>query len=264
MKLCVIGNPVKHSLSPRLHAAFAEQFGIALSYTILEVLPEAFEQTVAGLPAQGIIGANITIPYKGRALACAEQASIAAELAHAANTLKFEHGRCLADNTDGVGFLKGYNLEAFKGPALVIGAGGAARAIISALATRGSQVWVLNRDEQRLTALLNAFNHPQVRAFEGEQPEFFSLIVNATSASLSDQLPSDLPEMSFIKNTNCIDVVYSESGSTPFTEWATQAGASSVEDGWKMLVEQGAESFRWWTGKTPETQTLKAKRLSFT
>ncbi|MAZ44158.1 MAG: shikimate dehydrogenase [Legionellales bacterium] len=262
MRFCVIGYPAKHSLSPQLHQAFACQVRLDICYTIVEVSPDLFETQIQALANEGYMGANITLPYKSRVLSIADSVSDNAQLARSANTLKFEDHRCFADTTDGVGFLKGYpQKNGWKSQTvLLLGAGGAACSIAAALASEGANVLVMARDAERQNEMLKKLNHPRILAFHASSHQGLDVVINATSASLLGELPDCLPESALLRNTVSIDVVYNLQQHTPFMQWSMSSGASSTLDGWNMLVEQGAQSFYWWTGYSVDTENFKKNR----
>lgn len=265
IRLGVCGWPVAHSRSPQMHRAALRAAGLAdWHYLRLPLPPELFAETVAALPAAGFRGVNVTIPHKQAALALADEASDAARQIGAANMLTFENGRIHADNTDAPGFLdalpEGVSLRGAR--ALVLGAGGSARAVVWALRGAGAaEVLVWNRTPARAEALAREIGAP-VRAVPGAQtlavPE---IVVNCTSVGLAGEaapfkaLPlraDDLGAGSLV-----VDLVYRDGG-TRFLEAARTRGADVV-DGLEILVAQGAASFERWTGKAaPRTLMREA------
>jgi shikimate dehydrogenase len=268
IRLGVCGWPVAHSRSPQMHGAALRACGLDdWHYLRLPLPPELFAETVAALPAAGFRGVNVTIPHKEAALALADEASEAARAIGAANTLTFEDGRILADNTDAPGFLDalpaGRDLRGAR--ALVLGAGGSARAVVWALRQAGAaEVLVWNRTPERAEALAAALGARAVAASGPlEAPE---VVVNCTSVGLAGELApfkalplraDDLGAGSLV-----VDLVYRDGG-TRLLEAARTRGADVV-DGLEILVAQGAASFERWTGKVaPRTVMREAAGNSF-
>jgi shikimate dehydrogenase len=251
----VLGHPVSHSRSPAMHNAAFEELGLDWRYVKLPVPPELFEETVRALPASGYRGANVTIPHKLAALAVADRASAAAHAVGAANTLTFEDGGIEADNTDAGGFLAALGEPPEGLRALVLGAGGAARAVVWALREAGAaEVSVWNRTPERADELASAL---EARAVH--RPEPADLVVNATSVGLRDtDSIAGLPLAGLAAPAVAVELVYRGDGSeTPFAGWARSAGARVV-DGVEVLVRQGALSFERWTGLEPPLEAMRA------
>jgi shikimate dehydrogenase len=248
----VLGFPVAHSRSPAMHNAAFEALGLDWRYAKLPVPAELFEETVRALPASGYRGANVTIPHKLAALALADSASDVARAIGAANTLTFEDG-IAADNTDAGGFLAALGEPPRGMRALVLGAGGAARAVVWALADGGAaDVAIWNRTPERAAELAYAFGARAVTA-----PEPAELVVNTTSVGLHGDDLSELPLDRLGQPRLACDLVYRGAGETPFAAWASHAGARVV-DGLEILVRQGALSFRRWTGQDPPLAVMRA------
>jgi shikimate dehydrogenase len=250
----VLGHPVAHSRSPAMmNAAFAA-LGLDWTYAKLPVPPELFEETVRALPASGYRGANVTIPHKLAALELADTAGAAARAVGAANTLTFASGGAIeADNTDAGGFLAALGEPPGGMRALVLGAGGAARAVVWALLDAGAaEVAVWNRTHARARELADALG---ARAVERAEPA--ELVVNTTSVGLHDGDDlSGLPlEAAGAPRVAC-DLVYRAAGPTPFEQWGAQRGARVV-GGLEVLVRQGALSFRRWTGQDPPLDVMR-------
>jgi shikimate dehydrogenase len=243
----VLGYPVAHSRSPAMHNAAFEALGLDWRYVKLPVPPELFERTVRALPGSGYRGANVTIPHKLAALRVADSASAAASAIGAANTLTFGDGGIEADNTDAGGFLAALGESPAGRRALVLGAGGAARAVVWALVDAGaSEVSVWNRTAERAQELADAFGARAVA-----RPEPADIAVNATSVGLHDgTLPLERLEHPAV----AVELVYGSE--TPFATWA-RAGGSRVVDGLEVLVRQGALSFRRWTGADPPLDVMR-------
>jgi shikimate dehydrogenase len=244
-RLGVLGWPVAHSRSPAMHNAALAAVGLRdWHYQRLPVPPEVFDETVRGLPAAGFVGANVTIPHKEAALALADDASAAALAIGAANTLTFAAGTLRADNTDAPGLIAALERDPRGLSALVLGAGGSARAAAWALREAGAaRVAVWNRTPQRARALAADLGVDHVSA-----PTPADLLVNCTSVGLTDGRFKDLPVGADSLGTYAIvvDLVY-RSGGTELVAQARQQGCSVV-DGLEILVHQGALSFAIWTG----------------
>lgn len=257
-RYAVIGNPVGHSKSPWIHSRFAEQTGEALEYSRLEAPLDAFQSTATVFFTGGGKGLNVTVPFKEAAYQAAHRRSSAAELAKAVNTLWMEGSDLVADNTDGVGLVRDLteNLgQVISGRRiLVIGAGGAVRGVLGPLMAQQPEALVIvNRTEARAESLAEEFRSlgPVESCSFDRLTTGFDLILNATSASLSGQLPP-VPPSAFNGVGMVYDMMYAEQG-TPFLHEASRLGAARVADGIGMLVEQAAESFFLWRGKRPQT-----------
>lgn len=262
-RYAVFGNPIGHSRSPQIHAAFAAQTGEPVVYDACCIEPEQFEAEVTAFFASGGKGLNITVPFKQRAWALAEQRSARAERAGAVNTLYQDADGCLwGDNTDGVGLVRdlqdnlGVSLAGAR--VLMLGAGGAVRGVLQPFLAAGcAEILIANRTEAKADALAQLFaDMGRVRScgFETLEPQPFDLIVNGTSASLQGELPP-LPAQVVGAETACYDMMYGAEP-TPFCAWARKQGAARVADGLGMLVEQAAESFRIWRGIRPESRPV--------
>ena len=253
----VMGNPVGHSQSPFIHAEFARQFGHAITYRALHVEIGSFRASVEAFRSQGGRGANVTLPFKEEAFALSTQPSARARQAGAVNTLHFDAERIRGDNTDGVGLVN--DLEQNLGfplagrDILLVGAGGAARGVIGPLlAVSPARLVVANRTASRAQALRRHFDDRIEACGLDRLPAGpFDLVLNATSASLSDRAPP-IATAPLRSGACAYDMMYAAEPS-PFMRWAEDAGASMVSDGTGMLVEQAAESFRLWRGVRPRT-----------
>ncbi len=261
----VVGHPVAHSLSPFIHSLFARQTGQALSYRMMDVAPELFIERVGEFFATGGRGLNITLPHKTRALALAAELTERARLAGAVNTLVARRdGTLLGDNTDGAGLVQDLTVnlgESVKGrDILLIGAGGAARGVIAPLlALEPRRIVIANRTAERAAALGAVFaglGAVEGRGFADLGEQSFDLIINATSASLTGELPA-VPAAAFGPGTFCYDMAYGR-GDTRFVRWTRELGCRQSVPGWGMLVEQAAESFRLWRGMRPLTAPVLA------
>lgn len=261
----VVGHPVAHSLSPFIHAMFARQTGQAMNYRLFDFEPEAFHESVAAFFAQGGRGLNITLPYKMAAVACANELTSRAQHAGAVNTLAMrKDGTLLGDNTDGVGLTQDLcvnrHLVVTRRRVLVIGAGGAARGVLAPLLGLGPEALIIaNRTADRAKALAAAFaqlGNVQGVGFRYIAGGPYDLIINATSASLTGEIP-DVPIAVIGHETFCYDMAYGK-GDTPFVRWCVELGCRAAVPGWGMLVEQAAESFRLWRGVRPLTGPVLA------
>jgi len=258
----VIGNPIAHSKSPEIHAQFAAQTGQWLHYDRLLAPLHGFKAAVQVFQRRGGRGANVTVPFKLEAHALSDQLTERARLAGAVNTLKFEGGRILGDNTDGAGLVTDIVVNAGQALAgrriLLLGAGGASRgALLPLLQQQPAELVIVNRTQSRAQELAQQFAEygPVRSAAYAELGGVFDLIINATSASLSDDLPP-LPVSVYGSETLAYDMMYGRQP-TIFMQSAQQHGAS-VRDGLGMLVEQAAEAFLLWRGVRPATAEVFA------
>ena len=262
----VFGSPIDHSLSPRIHAAFASQAGIDMDYVAIEAAPADFASYLQAIADAGGKGANITLPLKGLAIPLASSLGERAKRVGAANTLVRTDGGWHADNTDGIGLVRDltdrHSLDLRARRTLLLGAGGGARGIAPALLDAGiGELFVVNRTTERADALVDMLGMPgRVHsrylgdvAATGE----FDLIINATSASRGGSLPM-LPTSLVGRRTVVVDLSYGEAA-IPFLAWARTAGAYDAIDGLGMLVEQAAESFKLWHGMRPDTNPIFAE-----
>jgi shikimate dehydrogenase len=266
-RYAVIGNPIAHSKSPQIHAAFARQTGQDIEYTRLLAPPGGFRGAVESFRAAGGSGANVTVPFKLEAFDLAAEASQRAKDAQAANFLTFEGGRICADNTDGAGLTRditgnlGFSMAGRR--VLLMGAGGAARgALQPLLAQRPAILAITNRTMEKALQLAEAFrDHPSAASsvlsglrYAELSGHHFDLVINATSSSLQGELPP-LPAGVFAGDSLAYDMMYGK-GITPFLAFARSQGAARIADGLGMLVEQAAESFFLWRGVRPETRAV--------
>jgi shikimate dehydrogenase len=260
----VVGHPVGHSLSPFIHGMFARETGQAMSYRLYDVAPEAFHERVRVFFEQGGRGLNITLPHKVAAAEFANELTPRAAHAAAVNTLAMQADGILGDNTDGAGLVRdlcdNLGLVITRRRLLVIGAGGATRGILGPLlGLEPALVVVANRTPERAATLAAAFADlgvVQGVGFEQIEPAPFDLIINATSASLSGEIPP-IPPTVLGPQSVCYDLAYGKSA-TAFLSWAQQHGCTHTLQGWGMLVEQAAESFRLWRGVRPTTSYVLA------
>lgn len=257
-RLAVLGYPVAHSRSPAMHNAALAELGIGEEwrYEAIEVAPDRFAERVGAMPAEGFVGANVTVPHKEAALALADEISETAREIGAANTLVFEDGEVRAENTDADGLLRALPASPAGGRALVLGAGGAARAVVWGLLRTGATVDVWNRTDLRSRNLCEELGGSPVSTPE---PSSYGLIVNATAVGLDGEDPfSELPLKvdGFAPGQTVVDMVYGEEP-TALLRAAAAAGAETV-DGIEVLVQQGALSLRIWTGREAPLDTMRA------
>ena len=260
---CVMGNPVAHSKSPQIHAAFAEQTRQKIFYQAILVDEGKFKDSIKEFQRQGGKGLNITVPFKPDAWEASDQMSRRAERAVAVNTISFnDEGKIAGDNTDGIGLIRdltiNHKLSIKDKNILILGAGGAARGILDPLFDeQADRVVIANRTGNRAQKLADIFSDRgdiSTCGFDELVSSNFDIVINATSASLQGDVPP-LPEGLVNKNTCCYDMMYS-AADTPFVAWAKAHGAGIALDGLGMLVEQAAESFFIWRGVRPETESV--------
>ena len=261
----VVGHPVAHSLSPFIHSLFARQTGQPMSYRLMDVAPEDFTRRVAGFFAEGGRGLNVTVPHKARALQRANELTDRARQAGAVNTLAARRdGTLLGDNTDGAGLVQDLT-QNLRWPVagrriLLLGAGGAARGVLAPLLALQPEIIVIaNRTAGRAEALAAAFaalGEVRGAGFAQIGRDAFDVVINATSASLTGELP-EVPPSVFGPDTLSYDMAYGK-GDTAFVRWARGLGCALAVPGWGMLVEQAAESFRLWRGVRPLTAPVLA------
>jgi shikimate dehydrogenase len=261
-RYAVIGNPISHSKSPQIQGMFAKATGLHIDYTTIEGALGQFVPTVDAFRADGGRGLNITAPFKLDAFAYATELSERARLAGAVNAMKFEGERVIAENFDGVGLVRDL-VHNLKRPlagkrVLLLGAGGAARgAVLPFLEQQPAVLVICNRTVAKAQALAaqvsdrGAVSGLGYEALEGQQ---FDLVVNATSASLSNELPP-VPTSVFADGCLAYELLYGK-GLTPFLRLARDAGAQQLADGVGMFAEQAAEAFTWWKGVRPDTTAV--------
>lgn len=270
---CVFGNPIAHSKSPAIHAAFARQTGQTLHYEARLAAVGHFAEAVAQLIADGGHGANVTVPFKEDAWRLASRRTPRAEAAGAVNTLLLSGQDILGDNTDGAGLVRdivhNQSCPLAGKRILLLGAGGAARGVILPLLAEGPQsLHIANRSADKAEALAATFQATasvaedfvpvpvQGGSFAALAGTAFDVVINATSASLGgESLP--LPPGIFATGALAYDMMYGK-GETPFLAQARQAGVAHRADGLGMLVEQAAEAFFLWRQVRPETAPVLA------
>lgn len=258
-RYAVLGQPVAHSLSPRIHAQFARQAGAELSYQAIEVAPGDLAARLAELHAQGYCGLNLTVPHKAAGAAACVSAGAAAQRAGAVNTLvRLEQG-WHGENTDGPGLVQ--DLAGNLGVALagrrilVLGAGGAARGIVEPLLRQApAELVVAGRNPwkpEELAAAFKALGPIRPCTFLALKGDRFDIVLNATSAGHRGEAPR-LPAGLLAPGALAYDLNYGRAAA-PFLEWALAQGAQHRSDGLGMLVEQAAEAFALWRGLRPAT-----------
>jgi len=266
-RLAVLGYPVGHSRSPAMQGAALAELGLGdeWSYEAIEVAPDAFEQRVRAMAGEGFAGANVTVPHKGAALALADELSETAREIGAANTLVFTHNGesggpdevvVRAENTDAEGLLRSLPGTPRDRRALVLGAGGAARAVVWALLREGAEVAVWNRTELRSRHLCEELGGAPVTAPDQAACE---LIVNTTAVGLAGEDPfAELPLSpgAFAAGQTVVDMVYG--GEPTALLRAAEAAGASIVDGIEILVQQGALSLEIWTGRPAPLDTMRA------
>lgn len=256
----VFGHPISHSKSPRIHSLFAEQTGQQIQYVAQDVPAGTFKAAADTFFAAGGKGLNCTVPLKELAWQYANQLSVPARTSKAVNTLaRLADGRILGDNTDGVGLVRdltiNHNITLANSRILILGAGGATRGILHPLlAQNPARITIVNRTPHKAETIvhefadmgsLNSCDYADLTSLQ------FDLIINATSASLSDELPP-LPDALLAADGYCYDLAYANKP-TAFVRWGKIQHARKSLDGLGMLVEQAAEAFALWRGIRPET-----------
>ncbi len=263
----VIGDPVEHSLSPKIHNLFAKQHGSQIEYEKIRVTRGLFVAFVEDFFSNRGVGLNITLPLKAEAFEIADTLDEDSKSCQAVNTLKPVNGKLSGFNTDGVGFLT--DLEAWHGIAvknkrvLLLGAGGAAKGIVRPLLSREPKTLVIaNRTHASARALADQLNSENFIGIEGlglDDTQLlkkrFDIIINATSAGHKN---SEIPiDEDFLEDAICYDLSYGPAAS--FFRWAESSGAKRSIDGLGMLIEQAAKSYEIWTGFSPNTESVRAR-----
>lgn len=265
-RYAVIGNPIAHSKSPPIHAAFASQTGQDLTYEALLAPLDGFADTVAAFRAGGGCGMNVTVPFKEEAWRLADRLSERARLAGAVNTLSFGDD-VLGDNTDGAGLVRDLEVLGCRprgARVLLLGAGGAARGVVLPLLEAGvARLFIANRTADKAHALRTHFAALDTQGAlaaggwtDAASDRPYDIVINATSASLSDQAPP-LPPGLYAPDSLAYDMVYGR-GLTAYLKQAREQGAARLADGLGMLIEQAAEAFALWRGVRPDTAGVRA------
>ncbi|GAA0372805.1 shikimate dehydrogenase [Bowmanella denitrificans] len=264
----VFGNPIAHSKSPFIHKMFAEQTGQSLHYAAILSPLDGFAESVSTFIASGGRGANVTVPFKEQAFKLVEQLSPAARQAGSVNTLIYQDGKLLGDNTDGIGLVKDllFNGVGLKDKAvLILGAGGATRGVVlPILKQQPGMLHIANRTAAKAEELARhfcQFGPVTGSGLEAIPPMAFDVVINASSSSLSGESP-DIASSYIANQPVCYDMVYGKE-ITAFNNWCAAQGAGLTLDGLGMLVEQAAQSFYLWRGIMPDTQPVRqALRMS--
>lgn len=266
-RLAVIGNPVAHSRSPEIHAAFAIQAGIDVRYVRILAPLDGFRLAVESFVRDGGVGFNVTVPFKHEAYELCDEVSEAARLSETVNTVSVKEGSGLkGDNTDGVGLVRdirsnlGWKIADKR--ILVLGAGGAVSGVLPAMLAEGpAAIDIYNRTQERAVSLAAKFGS-RVRALDEDSLEnAYDLIISGTSAGLSGEEIS-LPTEVVGRHTRCYDMIY-DSDATAFNRWAELAGCNETSDGLGMLVEQAAFAFDIWFDFKPNTrEVIRALRAA--
>jgi shikimate dehydrogenase len=266
----VFGQPVAHSLSPRIHNAFARQLGIALEYRPIETSAEGFAAALKKFADLGGAGANVTLPLKQVAAKACASLSDRARRADSVNTLSRSGDSWHGDSTDGVGLIRDitsrHRLFVRGRRTLLLGAGGAARAVAFALLDAGvPELTIANRTPERADALADAIGQPK-RVHTRYWDDLgnwgaFDLLINATSAGHGGAALS-LPSSLLAPRAVCYDLSYGKAA-FGFLAWARSVGAEHALDGLGMLIEQAAEAFELWHGQRPDTDALYAELRAY-
>ncbi|MGK2931518.1 MAG: shikimate dehydrogenase [Solirubrobacterales bacterium] len=256
-RLAVLGHPVSHSRSPAMHNAALANLGLAdeWAYEAVDIAPVDFPDHVRGMKDDGFTGANVTVPHKQAALIVADEATLAAREIGAANTLSFTASGIGAENTDAPGLIDAIGEPVNGKSALLLGAGGAGRAVLWALNRAGARVAVWNRTESKAGELAMTLGGTLATSTDISGVD---LIVNASAAGLGgeggiEDLPID-PE-GFSPGQIVVDMVYGDSPSSILA--AAEAGGARTVDGLEVLVRQGAHSLRLWTGMDPDLDVMR-------
>lgn len=258
----VMGNPIAHSKSPRIHAAFASQTQQDIDYTAILVEPGQLAKAVAEFRLLGGRGLNITVPFKNDAYTLAHTHSKRAIDAGAVNTLVLDNNDSIhGDNTDGIGLVRDITQNhgiVLKGKRiLVLGAGGAVQGVLLPLLEQSpTEIFIANRTAEKATGLalakrIDGYQNIQGGGFNELQGKSFDIIINGTAASLKGEVPA-IPDDVLSKGGVCYDMMYGNEP-TAFVRWGNAHAASQSLDGLGMLVEQAAESFRLWRKVQPDT-----------
>ena len=264
-RYAVIGNPIEHSKSPLIHAAFAKQTGENLTYAKILGNLKHFEQDAIGFFQQGGRGLNVTVPFKERAWRLADSLGSEAQSAGAVNTLvALPDGSLRGENTDGIGLVRDLTINhrcLLSGSRiLLLGAGGAARGVAGQLLAQGPErLFIANRTTVKAQALVQRLSrqgNPEWGGLEDLAGQQFDLIINSTSAGLNAEVPA-LPDGVLAPGAWVYDLMYA-SEPTAFVTWGSAQHAAKCLDGLGMLVEQAAESFYLWRGVRPETAPVIA------
>lgn len=262
----VFGNPIKHTLSPKIHSLFSKQTKIPCIYTAVKISLNEFDKKINFFFNTIGDGANITLPFKEQAYHISDVLTNRAKLSKSVNTLKkIENGKILGDNTDGIGLLYDLNRLNFlqnSNKILLIGAGGAAKGILPSISFKKNKIFIFNRTYLRAKKLEKEFSYlGDIRAitFEDLLNIKIDLIIHATSSYIKGEkliLPSSLIH----KNICCYDISYVKNNRfTPFLDWSKELGAINLSDGKGMLISQAAYSFLLWNDVLPDIDSTLLK-----
>ena len=250
----ITGWPVRHSRSPRLHGFWLERYGIDGAYVPLPIAPADFPAAVRGLMLAGFAGVNVTIPHKVAAFAICDEVDESARRAGAVNTLVFGNGKIIGSNTDGWGFLenlRAHGVDPAAGPALILGAGGAARAVAAVLLSLGVRVTLANRTRARAEALAREL--PGLTLIDWDHRDHAlpsnALLVNTTSLGMAGHSPVEIGLDRGARGLTVADIVYVPL-ETPLLAAARAREIRAVE-GLGMLLYQAVPGFRAWFGVDP-------------
>lgn len=267
----IIGDPVSHSLSPRMQNAAFAAMGLDMCYVPLLVAPDHLHDAIWGLKAMHFLGANVTIPHKVAAAKLMDKLADSARMTGSVNTIVNREGRLEGHNTDGFGFIRSleehFKVDYKNSPVLIAGAGGAARAVGAALASRGvPQITIINRTEvtatEFKTMLISNFPDIQVSVLNpdddyGDLVSSSRLVINATPLGMEGSLKRVSLRVDKLSGKHVVcDIVYTKSQETPLLVAAKEKGAS-VLGGLGMLLHQGAEAIHLWTGLQPPIEIMR-------
>lgn len=259
-RYAVFGNPIEHSVSPSIHAQFAQQTGLNICYEKILSPINGFTQSVQSFINQGGRGFNITMPFKIDAFNLATELTLNAQSAGSVNTIKVNDNILIGENTDGIGLVndltKNLNISLHNKTVLILGAGGAARGILLPLLKQQTKrLMIANRTSSKAIQLAKDFSKYGKTCGFGlnkVKDDPIDVIINATSASLDGKM-LDITH-GVANGAICYDLMYGKQ--TPFMDWAYANNASIVVDGLGMLVEQASVAFEFWTNKQPNTQEV--------
>ena len=255
-RYAVVGNPVSHSLSPKIHRLFALQTQQSISYEAIELPLDDFAAQIRELQLQGMKGLNVTVPFKQQAWEICDQRTPRAEIAGAVNTIIFnEDGSIVGDNTDGAGLIrdleKNHHIAIQHCKILILGAGGAVRGVLEPLiALAPDSITIANRTLDKARRLVSDFqSRTGINAcgYDDLGMDKYDLVINATAAGINNQVPP-VPASVLASHSICYDMMYKLDEPTAFVRWAQNHEAAEAIDGLGMLVEQAAESFSIWRG----------------
>lgn len=260
IKLAVFGNPIEHSLSPDIHAQFAQQTGLTVEYRKILAPIDGFSDSANQFISEGASGFNITVPFKLDAFNFASELTLNAKMAGAVNTIKIKDDVAIGENTDGIGLVNdlvdNLKINLKDKIVLILGAGGATQGVLLPILEKSpKRVMIANRTASKAKKLQQDFSsYGKTCGFGLEKIKHnpVDIIINATSASLDGKMPNIAGGCA--NGAICYDLMYGKQ--TPFMDWAKENNAAMIVDGLGMLVEQAASSFEFWTGKKPDTQSV--------